>query len=78
MFAQSDKGESINMRVAVVAASNADERNKDSGESSQTWIRPKREGDKPRQGAVASTLNSFRNGAIGFIVWLDLFAWLLT
>src|SRR6266700_3792779 len=26
--------------------------------------------DKPRQGVVASTLNLFRNGAIGFIDWL--------
>ena len=29
-----------------------------------------RERDKPRQGVVASTLNLFRNGAVGFIDWL--------
>ena len=28
--------------------------------------------DKPRQGAVAITLNLFRNGAVGFIDWLGL------
>jgi hypothetical protein len=33
--------------------------------------RPKGDGDKPQQGAVANTLNSFRNGAVGFIDWLD-------
>jgi hypothetical protein len=27
--------------------------------------------DKPRQGVVANRLNSFRNGAVGFIDWLD-------
>ena len=27
--------------------------------------------DKPRQGVVANELNSFRNGAVGFIDWLD-------
>jgi hypothetical protein len=27
--------------------------------------------DKPRQGVVANTLNLFRNGAVGFIDWLD-------
>ena len=27
---------------------------------------------KPRQGVVANTQNSFRNGAVGFIDWLDL------
>jgi hypothetical protein len=26
---------------------------------------------KPRQGVVASTLELFRNGAVGFIDWLD-------
>jgi hypothetical protein len=26
---------------------------------------------KPRQGVVANTLNFFRNGAVGFIDWLD-------
>src|SRR6266496_1663 len=31
-----------------------------------------RERDKPRQGVVASTLNSQRNGAVGFIDWLGL------
>ena len=30
-----------------------------------------RDRDKPRQGVVANTLNSFRNGAVGFIGWLD-------
>jgi hypothetical protein len=30
-----------------------------------------RERDKPRQGVVASTLNAYRNGAVGFSVWLD-------
>src|SRR6266540_1189290 len=30
-----------------------------------------RDGDKPRQGVVANTLNLFRNGAVGFIDWLD-------
>src|SRR6266436_2057994 len=30
-----------------------------------------RERDKPRQGVVASTLDSFRGGAVGFIDWLD-------
>jgi hypothetical protein len=30
-----------------------------------------RDKDKPRQGVVANTLNSFRNGAVGFIYWLD-------
>jgi hypothetical protein len=29
-----------------------------------------REKDKPRQGVVAITLNSFRNGAVGCIAWL--------
>jgi hypothetical protein len=33
----------------------------------------KREIDKPRQGVAASTLKLSRNGAVGFIVWLDLF-----
>jgi hypothetical protein len=27
--------------------------------------------DKPRQGVVANTLDSYRNGAVGFIDWLD-------
>jgi hypothetical protein len=27
--------------------------------------------DKPRHGGVASTLKSQRNGAVGFIDWLD-------
>jgi len=27
--------------------------------------------DKPRQGAAANTLELFRNGAVGFIEWLD-------
>src|SRR5438046_10558852 len=27
---------------------------------------------KPRQGVMANTLNLFRNGAVGFIDWLDL------
>jgi hypothetical protein len=27
--------------------------------------------DKPRQGVVANTLSAFRNGAVGFIDWLD-------
>jgi hypothetical protein len=27
--------------------------------------------DKPRQGVVANTLSSPRNGAVGFIDWLD-------
>jgi hypothetical protein len=30
-----------------------------------------RERDKPRQGAVANTPKLFRNGAVGFIDWLD-------
>src|SRR6266496_5735791 len=30
-----------------------------------------RERDKPRQGAVASSLELYRNGAVGFIDWLD-------
>jgi hypothetical protein len=30
-----------------------------------------RERDKPRQGVVANTLKLFRNGAVGFIDWLD-------
>jgi hypothetical protein len=30
-----------------------------------------RDRDKPRQGVVTNTLNSFRNGAVGFIEWLD-------
>ena len=30
-----------------------------------------REGDKPWQGVVANTLNLQRNGAVGFIDWLD-------
>jgi hypothetical protein len=29
------------------------------------------EGDKPRQGVVASTVKLLRDGAIGFIDWLD-------
>jgi hypothetical protein len=29
------------------------------------------ETDKPRQGVVANSLNVFRGGAVGFIVWLD-------
>ena len=28
--------------------------------------------DRPRHGIVANTLNSFRNGAVGFIDWLGL------
>src|SRR5438093_6198696 len=28
---------------------------------------------KPRQGVVASSLKSYRNGAVGFIDWLDAF-----
>ena len=28
-------------------------------------------GEKPRAGSVANTLNFSRNGAVGFIVWLD-------
>jgi hypothetical protein len=27
--------------------------------------------DKPWQGVVANTLNSYREGAVGFIVWLE-------
>jgi hypothetical protein len=30
-----------------------------------------RERDKPRQGVVANTPKSHRNGAVGFIDWLD-------
>ena len=30
-----------------------------------------RERDKPRQGVVANTLKFFRDGAVGFIDWLD-------
>jgi len=30
------------------------------------------EKDKPRQSVVANTVNSFRNGATGFIDWLGL------
>jgi hypothetical protein len=29
------------------------------------------------QGVAANTLNLFRNGAVGFIVWLDPLAWLV-
>ena len=32
-----------------------------------------RDGDKPRQGVMVSTLSLFRNGAVGFIDWLDAF-----
>jgi hypothetical protein len=39
--------------------------------TSETKLSRRRERDKPRQGVVASTLNSFRNGAVRFIVWLD-------
>src|SRR6266581_4143469 len=35
-----------------------------------------RERDKPRQGVVANTLKLHRNGAVGFIDWLDLNGWL--
>ena len=31
----------------------------------------KRDRDKPQQGVVPSTLNLHRNGAVGFIDWLD-------
>jgi hypothetical protein len=30
-----------------------------------------RDRDKPRQGVVAITLKLYRNGAVGFIDWLD-------
>jgi hypothetical protein len=46
--------------------------------SGATWTEsPKgvfvaRKHHKPRQGGVANTLDLFRNGAVGFIDWLDL------
>ena len=50
----------------------------ESAGSGATWTgSPKgvfagRKHHKPRQGVVASTLNLFRKGAVGFIDWLDL------
>src|SRR4030095_9139033 len=37
----------------------------------QKHLWAERERDKPRQGVVANTLKLYRNGAVGFIDWLD-------
>ena len=41
------------------------------GHTSKRVCSAQRDRDKPRQGVVAISLNSFRQGAVGFIGWLD-------
>jgi hypothetical protein len=41
------------------------------GHTSKRVCSAQRERDKPRQGVMANTLKSQRNGAFGFIHWLD-------
>ena len=43
------------------------------GHTSKRVCFAQRERDKPRQGVVASSLDLFRHGAVGFINWLDAF-----
>jgi hypothetical protein len=43
------------------------------GHTSKRVCSAQRERDKPRQGVVASSLKWLRNGAVGFINWLDAF-----